>query len=59
MNYRKDKQGTWVAQSVRHITLDFGSGHDLMVRQFKPLMGLFTAEATWDSLSPSLTLPCP
>ena len=24
--------GTWVAQSVKHLTLGFGSGHDLMVR---------------------------
>ena len=22
-------KGTWVAQSVKHLTLDFGSGHDL------------------------------
>ena len=23
--------GTWVAESVEHLTLDFGSGHDLTV----------------------------
>ena len=25
----KELQGTWVAQSVKHQTLDFGSDHDL------------------------------
>ena len=25
--------GAWVAQSVKHPTLDFGSGHDLTVRE--------------------------
>ena len=27
--------GAWVAQSVKHGTLDFHSGHDLMVREIK------------------------
>ena len=35
-------RGTWVAQSVEHLTLDFGSSHDLMVCEFKPHMGLCT-----------------
>ena len=45
--------GTWVAQSVKHLILDFGSGHDLMVREFKPCIGLCTdgVEPAWDSLS--------
>ena len=30
-------RGTWVAQSVKHLTLDFGSGHDLVVCGFEPL----------------------
>ena len=29
------ERGTWVAQSVMHLTLNFGSGHDLMVCGFK------------------------
>ena len=29
-------RGTWVAQSVKYLTLDFSSGHDLMVCEFKP-----------------------
>ena len=28
--------GAWVAQLVKHLTLDFGSGHDLAVHEFKP-----------------------
>ena len=45
----------WVAQLVKHLTLDFGSGHDLTIHQFKPLIqGLlgFTV-----SLSLSLSQP--
>ena len=47
-----------MAQSVKRPTLGFGSGHDLMVREFKPLMGLcvLSTEAALDPLSPSL---CP
>ena len=48
--------GTWVAHSIKHLALDFGSGHDLRV------MGLSTAlgstlgmESAWDSLSSSST----
>ena len=29
-------QGTWVDQSVKCPTLDFGSGHDLMVHEIEP-----------------------
>ena len=35
-------RGTWVAQSVKHPALDFGSGHDLPVREFEPCVGLCT-----------------
>ena len=37
---KEPKRGAWVAQSVKRLTLDFGSGHDLTVRGFKPCMGL-------------------
>ena len=30
----------WVAQSVKHLTLDFSSGHDLMVYEFESPMRL-------------------
>ena len=45
--------GTWVAQSVKCVTLDFGSGHDLTVSEFEPRFGLHTdsGEHAWDSLS--------
>ena len=29
-----------MAQLVEHLTLDFGSGHDLVVHEFKPHVGL-------------------
>ena len=31
----------WVAQSVKHPTLDFGSSHDLAVHGIKPHMALY------------------
>ena len=39
---KRTSRGAWVAQSVEHQTLDFGSGHDLMVGEFKPCAGLCT-----------------
>ena len=50
-----------MAQSVKGPTLDFGSGHDLRVPEFKPRVGLCadSVEPAWDSLSPSLSLPTP
>ena len=46
-------QGTWVVQSVKHLTFDFGSGHDVTVCGFKPHIRLCagSAEPAWDSLS--------
>ena len=48
-----------VAQSVKHLTLDFSSGHDFMVRAIKPRIKLCadSAEPTWDSLFPSVSAP--
>ena len=42
-----------VAQFVNCPTLDFGSGCDLAVREFKPHIGLRAdhVEPAWDSLS--------
>ena len=43
--------GAWVAQSVKHLTLDFGSGHDLAVRGIEPRrLCTDSTEPTWDSL---------
>ena len=35
--------GSWVAQSVKHLTLNFGSGHDAKVVEFEP-RAVFCAE---------------
>ena len=54
-----DYWGAWVAQSVKHLTLDFSSSHDLMVHEIEPCAGLHTdsTEPAWDSTSPSLSAP--
>ena len=53
------KRGTWVAQTVKHLTFDFDSGHDLKVREFEPCIGLCanSVEPAWERLSLSLPLP--
>ena len=55
---RKAFRGKWVAQTVKHLTPDFISGHDLTVHGIKPRIGLHAdgEECAWDSLPPSL---CP
>ena len=52
------RRGAWVAQLVKRLPLDFGSGHDLTVRGFEPHVRLCadSSEPAWDSLSPSLCL---
>ena len=54
-------QGSWVARSVKRLSLGFGSGHDLTVREFEPGVRLCddSAEPAWDSLSLPLSLPLP
>ena len=44
---------------VKRTTLDFGSGHDFVVREIEPHVGLCadSVEPAWDSLSPSLSAP--
>ena len=50
-----------MAQSVKHLTLDFGSGHDLTVHETETHIRLCadSMDPAWDSLSPSLSLPPP
>lgn len=51
-------QGAWVTQSVKCLTLDFGSGHDLTADEIEPHIGLCadSVEPAWDlSLYPSST----
>ena len=47
-----------MAQSVKRPSLDFGSGHDRTIREFKPRVGLHVdgVEPAWDSLSLSLKI---
>ena len=54
---RKQAWGTWVAQLVKHLPLNLGSGLDLTVCEFKPCIGLCAdgTEPAWDSLSLSLS----
>ena len=48
------------AQSVERLTLDLGSGHDLMVGGIEPCVGLGadSVEPAWGSLPPPVSL-CP
>ena len=52
-------RGAWVAQSVERPIPDFGSGHDLMVYEIEPRVGLCadSVESAWNSLSFSPPLP--
>ena len=47
-----------MVQLVKHLTLDFSSGHDLGVCEFEPRIRLCVdgAEPAWDSLSLSFSL---
>ena len=52
------KEGHLGGQSVKCLTLGFGSCHDLTVRGFEP--HTVSAEPAWDSFLPSLSaLPSP
>ena len=51
---RSQFRGSWVAWLVKPPTLDFGSEHNLAVREFEPY-----TEPAWDSLSPPLSQPLP
>ena len=49
-------QGPWGAQSVKHLTLDFNSGHDVTVHEFEPhVLCADGVEPAWDSLPFSLS----
>ncbi|EFH22819.1 hypothetical protein NEIPOLOT_01390, partial [Neisseria polysaccharea ATCC 43768] len=53
-------RGAWVAQSLKHPTLDFDAGHDLMVPKIEPSVGLYadTVQSLLGILSLS-SLPFP
>ena len=48
--------GAWVAQLVKHPTLGFSLGHDLMVHEFEPCVGLCADSSEPEACSLSL---CP
>ena len=52
---RAIKRGTWVAQSVKHPTLDFCSGHDLTLVRLSPSSGPALTEWSLLQFSPSLS----
>ena len=53
---KKKDWGIWMAQSVKHLTLGFGSGHGLVVVGLSPESGsVLTVESTSDSFSLSLS----
>ena len=56
-DYLKRWRGAWVSQSCGCPTLDFGSGHGLVVREFENHIRISAdgVESAWDSLSPSLS----
>ena len=53
--------GVWVAQSIKRLTFDFGSDHDLMVHEFEPCVVLCanSVKPAWDPLSSSSSAPPP
>ena len=55
----RTSERVWVAQLVKRLTLGFGSGQNLMVREIKPCTGLCadSVKPAWDSLSPFLSAP--
>jgi len=47
-----------VAELVKHVTLDFGSGHDLRAVRLSPMSGSeLSMESACESLSPSPLAP--
>ena len=56
---QKAAWGTWLAQSVKHLTLAFSSGHEFMGCEYEPQSGICadSSESAWDFLSLSISLP--
>ena len=52
--------GTWEAQLVKHLTLDFGSGYDLRIERLSPTSGsMLSGELASLPLSSSPSYPLP
>ena len=58
INYFSYFEGACVAQSVEHLSPDFGSGQDLRVMRLSPVLGsTLSMESAWNPLSPSAPSP--
>ena len=54
--FLKNYRAAWVAQWIKHRTLDLGSGHDLGIMRLSPASGFALGmELAWDSLCPSVS----
>ena len=53
------REDAWVAQSVKHLTCDFSSGHDLMGCVIHPVWPSTLSRSAWDSLLVPLLVPLP
>lgn len=51
------RRGAWVAQALEHLTIDFGSGHNLTGPVVEPRVGL--ARSLVETLSLLLPIPFP
>ena len=53
------RRGVWVVQFLKHLTLDYGSGHHLTICESEPHIRLYadSVETVWVSLSLSLSAP--
>ena len=52
-----EPRGTWVAQSVKHPTLDFSSGHDLTFARWSPALdSVLTVQSLLEILALPLSL---
>ena len=55
----KKRRGAWMAQSIKRPTLDFGSGHNLMVCEMERRVGFYTDSTARSLLGISLSLSLP
>ena len=56
-SYKCSHRDAWVAQSVKCPTLDFGSGHDLVVVRSSPIWGSTLSKELLKILSPFPSAP--
>ena len=57
LNKKTHQRGSWVTQSVKHLTLDLSSGHDFVVPEIKHHTGLYADTQCGACLGFSFFLP--